>query len=141
MDNILMISLSYMHASQQCCTRNHSLISSFVLDLLLLTLYASYLQALTHKLPLRKAQPPLARLIRSILIDPCQQSNRQLLSNLHQVLLQHLRILTVRRRLKHLVEREPWVAWDSEVGVECDVLDFFLCLPISLSAIYPSSLS
>lgn len=89
-----------------------------------------YLQALAHELPLREAQPPLARLIRSILIDARQQSDGQLLSNLHQVLLQLLCILATRWCLEHLVEWEAWVAWDGEVGVEGDVLDFFLCLPI-----------
>lgn len=29
----------------------------------------------------------------------------------------------------YLVQREAWVAWDGEVGVERDVLDFLLCFP------------
>lgn len=86
------------------------------------------LQTLPHKLPLRKAQPPLTRHIRTTLINPRQQSLRQLLSNLHQVLLQDLCVLAVLWRLEHLVEWETWVAWDGEVGVEGDVLHFFLCL-------------
>lgn len=32
-----------------------------------------------------------------------------------------------------LVERESWVAWDGEVGVECYVLDFLLCFSVLCS--------
>ena len=69
-------------------------------------------QTLPHKLPLSKAQPPLTRHIRSPLINLRQQSLCQLLSNLHQVLLQNLSVLAVLWSLKHLVEWETWVTWD-----------------------------
>ena len=88
------------------------------------------LQTLSHKLPLREAQPPLTRHIRAPLINPRQQSLCQLLSNLHQVLFQNLRVLAILWRLEHLVEWETWVAWNGEVGVERDVLNFFLRLSV-----------
>lgn len=88
------------------------------------------LQTLPHKLPLREAQPPLTRHIRTTLIDPRQQSLCQLLSNLHQVLFQDFRVLAILWRLEHLVEGESWIAWDGEVSVEGDVLDFFLRLSV-----------
>jgi len=78
-------------------------------------------QTLPHKLPLRKAQPPLTRPITliptPILIDPRQQPTRQFLPHLHQILFQCLCFLSVSRWVEHLVERKPWVAGDGEVGV------------------------
>jgi len=60
-------------------------------------------QSLAHKLSLCETQPPLARLaIASLLVDPCQQSCRQLLSHLGHVLTQLLCILSISRGFIHL---------------------------------------
>ena len=35
-----------------------------------------------------------------------------------------------RRRDTYLIQRESWIAWDGEIGVESYVLDFFLRLTV-----------
>jgi hypothetical protein len=87
-------------------------------------------QLLPHKPPLCKAQPPLTRPLRTSLIHPRQQPLRQLLPHLPQILPQRLRFLPCCRSCEHLVEWEAWFAGDGEVGVEGDVLDFFLCFSL-----------
>jgi hypothetical protein len=85
------------------------------------TILGSNLQSLSHKFPFCKAQPPLTRHTCAIGVDPVQQSRRQLLSHLHNILSQNFGLVSIRRRFKSLVERETGVTWYGEVGVECNV--------------------
>jgi hypothetical protein len=61
-------------------------------------------QTLPHKLPLRKAQPPLTRPIRPILIYPRQQPTRQLLPYLREILSEGFCFLAIGRGVEHLFQ-------------------------------------
>jgi hypothetical protein len=91
-------------------------------------------QALPHKPPLAKAQPPLARLPSPIRIKPRNQSHRQLLTHLRNVLSQGIGLVSVSRRLIKSIQRERGVTRQSEVvqrgGIEC-LFFCFLFFPIS----------
>lgn len=88
-------------------------------------------QALPHKLPLSKRQPPFTRPVRIVLIHSLQQAQREFLANLAEILAQGLGVVAIARRLERLVEREPGVAGDREGGVEGGVEEGLYALALN----------
>jgi hypothetical protein len=84
------------------------------------------LQALPHKLPLRKAQPPLTRRLAPSIIQPPQQPARQLLSNLPYIPSQRLGLGPIPRPLKRLIQRKPRLPRQAEL-LEREVRERLLC--------------
>jgi hypothetical protein len=81
------------------------------------------LQRLAHELPLCVAQPPFARHTGLVGVHPVEKPRGQFLSHLHDVLPQNLCLLPICRRLEGLVQWEPSISRDREVGVERQVHD------------------